>query len=611
MNKDCTSALYEILSQNGVPEDCKHILLCIIGSTKSPDKLILADLFGENKASEDYIPLDKNTQIPLKDERLRTIQLVNVRSFYGDKKEAKNNFGLILNVNNIPVSLFLVGGNSTGKSSIFSTLEKYYTGMVSYAKAVNCNETNYMTFGFGQAKKNDTEPIKLEVGYYVESGHQREKWEPLKKSNDITTSASFCSDYDIERIEKSGENLNEFILEQLGYGDLFLLRKQIESLLMNLKDPYEIGEQEFSSIEWTEIIEAFILLHSEINQNFQIIQSDIELFQKTSNIENAISQGKCHKIFRSRWDMLIKENVSYKECNCVELGFVDFFFLNAGNNRHSKTSVERLAMMYKELFKRIGKLYHEPNNIIVEILDEMYMNKNVIFEKERKNAEMPISSDNRKEALTTVLTLIKNKCDQILSTIYNDSHQFIENILKRFSPSNEIYRFNFEKGTISMSILVKTEKGTFLANPQDYLNTFRFKLYCVALKIALALSKMKERRISAPIVIDDIFNASDFENTLKLEQFVYTIFKTYDEVLQDKLPLQLILLTHDEMVQGAFRRGIKLRLEEAGNVQLLKNDTYRDHFLCGRLFDKKDWAEYLKDIKDSDTQKFINLYLKN
>ena len=162
-----------------------------------------------------------------------------------------------------------------------------------------------------------------------------------------------------------------------------------------------------------------------------------------------------------------------------------------------------------------------------------------------------------------------------------------------------------------MSILVETENGTFPASPQDYLNTFRFKLYCVALKIALALSKMKERRVSAPIVIDDIFSASDFENTLKLEQFVYTIFKTYDEVLQDKLSLQLILLTHDEMVQGAFRRGIKLRLEEAGNVQLFQNDSYRDHFLCGRLFDKKDWTEYLNNVKCSDTDKFINLYLEN
>lgn len=601
MNRDCKSALYEIISQNRVPEDCRHVFLCIIGITKPIDKLVIADLFGSNEASGDYTPEVKDAEMPLKDERLRTIQLVNIRSFYGDKNQTKRNFGLKLNVKNTPVSLFLVGSNSTGKSSIFSALEKYYTGMVSYAKAVNCNEINYMTFGFGLAKKADTELIKLDVGYFVESGHQKEKWEPLNKLNDITTCASFCSDYDIERIEKSSKNLNEFILEQLGYGDLFLLRKQIEFLLINLKDPYEISKQELLSSEWEEIIEAFIKLYNDNN----LINIE-KPFVDVSEIKKEISREKQqrHDIFSSRWDILSKGRASYN----VEMGFADFFFSELELEKQGNVSVERLAMMYQTLFEKLEDLRLKN---IVDVLDEMYMNKNNIFEKERKNAEMPISSENRREALATVLTLVKDKCDHILSTIYNDSHLFIEDILKRFSPPNETYRFNFDKGVVSMTILVETEKGTFPANPQDYLNTFRFKLYCVALKIALALSKMNERRISVPIVIDDIFNASDFENTLKLELFVYNIFKTYDEVLQTTLPLQLILLTHDEMVQGAFRRGIKLRLEEAGNVQLFQNDSYRDYFLCGRLFDKKDWAEYLKSEKNSDAHKFINLYLEN
>ena len=382
MNKDCTSALYEIISQNGVPEDCKHILLCIIGSTKTPDKLVVADLFGGNEAREDYIPQVKNIEMPLKDERLRSIQLVNIRSFYGDKNQTNGNFGLILNEKNTPVSLFLVGGNSTGKSSIFSALEKYYTGMVSYAKAVNCNETNYMTFGFGQAKKPDAGLIKLDVGYFIESGHQKERWEPLKKTNDITTSASFCSDFDIERIEKSNENLNEFILEQLGYGDLFLLRNQIESLLKRLKVNYDISNLQFSSTEWAEIIEAFILLHPKMDLN------EIEPFQDVINIEKAISKGESHEEFRSRWNMLIKGSASSINKDNVEIGFADFLFSESIDDRHEHISAERLAMMYKELYKRIEEK-NEGSKSIVDVLDEMYMCKNAIFQKERENAEIP------------------------------------------------------------------------------------------------------------------------------------------------------------------------------------------------------------------------------
>ena len=308
------SALYEIISQDGMPEDCRHVLLCIIGSTKTPDKLIVPDLFGGNEIGEDYTPQAKNLDTQLIDERLRTILLVNIRSFYSNNFNNKN-FGIKLCNGTNPVSLFLVGGNSTGKSSIFLAIEKYYTGMVSHARAINSNEMSYMTFGFGQVKD-------LNVGYLVESESQAEEWKTLQmsKPNDITTSASFCSDYDIERIEKSGENLNEFILEQLGYGDLFLLRQRIDFLLKGLKVNYDISEQELTFTEWAEIIEAFILLHSKTDLN------DIKLFQKQSNIEKAVLQGEHHEIFRSHWDMLFKGSAGYINRNNIGIGYGDFFF---------------------------------------------------------------------------------------------------------------------------------------------------------------------------------------------------------------------------------------------------------------------------------------------
>lgn len=594
MNKDCTSALYDILSENEVPEDSRHVLLCIIGSTKSPDKLVISDLFGGNEASENYTKSSIDDNVPLNDMRLMSIRLINIRSFYSYTDENKSEFGLTLSREDHPISLFLVGGNSTGKSSIFSAIEKFYTGNVSHAKAVNSDVINYMTYGFGQIKK-------AKVGYRVRTGCQSEMWESLQRQNDIATIASFCSDYDIERIEKSSENLNEFILEQLGYGDLFLLHNRIEQLLKGLKTNYEIGKQEFSSIEWTEIIEALILYHNQNNL------SEIELYMNTTKIKDAISQGISGQIFPSRWAMLIKGSASAVNTYNVELGYADYMFSDTANEKDGKTSAERLAMMYQELYKRIDEIRSEAKTT-VDVLDEMYMNKNVVFEKERKNAEMPISSENRKAALTTVSSLVKEKCDQILYAIYVDSHSFIEDILKRFSPRNEKYQFTFDKGVVSMVINVTTEKSSFTAKPQEYLNTFRFKLYCVTLKIALAFSKMKERRITVPVVIDDIFNASDFDNTLKLEQFVYTIYKTYDEVLNDDKNLQLILLTHDEMVQGAFRRGIKLRLEQSGKVQLFNNDTYRNYFLCGRLFDREECAKYFANDNSSN---FVNLYIEN
>lgn len=593
MNKECISALHEILSKNEMTDECKQVIKCLIGSVKAPNSMVITDLFGENEVKDDYKIEVADENLPLKDLRLNSIELVNIRSFYGNKSEDQKNFGLKLSVNNMPVSLFLVGGNSTGKSSVFSALENYYTGNVSQAKAVNNDETKYMTFGFGRLNNPH-------VGYKITSSNNKKGWVSLQEGGGISTSASFCSDYDIERIEKSGDNLNSFVLEQMGYGDLFVIYERLNFLLQNLKTSYDISKQKFSSSEWTEIIEEFVKFPKNLDLN------NIESFRNENNIRKAVSEDVLCLQFPSRWKLLAKES-AVEIGNSSEIGFADYFLSNTSNEK-GLVSAERLAMMYNELYKRVEEVQKESISI-VDVLNDMYICRNSILEMEKHNAEMPMFSETKKNVLLTVSYLIKDKCNQILENIYKNSHLFIEDILKRFSPKSEKYQFNFYNGILSTRIEVTTDRGTFPAAPQNYLNTFRFKLYCVTLKIALAFSKMKERRISVPIVIDDIFNASDFENTMKLEQFVYTIYKTYDEVLKDDKPLQLILLTHDEMVQGAFRRGIKLRIDELGKVQLFNNDAYRDYFLCGRLFNKEECMEYY--CREECESSFINLYIEN
>ena len=49
------------------------------------------------------------------------------------------------------------------------------------------------------------------------------------------------------------------------------------------------------------------------------------------------------------------------------------------------------------------------------------------------------------------------------------------------------------------------------------------------MKIAIAYDWMLREKKALPIVIDDIFNASDFENSIKLEYFAYNIKKLYDD----------------------------------------------------------------------------------
>lgn len=589
MNKDSIDAIYGILQQKNITNEyCRKALLCILGAAKQVSELSLSDIFGDRQVSEKIV-LSQNPN-DLYDYRITRIEFDNFRYFYNVNQKSKKYFGLDFTHNGKPCSLFLVGGNGTGKSTIFAALERYYTGTSSHALAAHVlqNDNRYQTYGFGQIGT-------AEMGYRVSSmrsSNISEKDETSSKTN-IST-ASFCSDYDMQKIEGSGGDLYNYVLEQLGYGDLVQLRERLIQLVENMHTRIDISMNELSSEEWNEVIEAFINMDAE---------TDTDSYKKFCNeeaIRDSIAQLEMHSEFSDRWNVLHDAFMSPDLDNMFE----------QDHGHDDYHSIPRLALLYKELCGWLDK--RQSGTPVVEVLDSMFSCKRIVFEKERKRSEMPISEENRKEVLNTLLGLIKEKCDSIVqNTLFGteeDGQNFVEVVMQRFSPNNEKYKFGYDTGSLRLKITVETPGGKFEAMPQEYLNTFRFKLFCLTLKMAVAFGKMKESKTLAPIVIDDVLDASDFENTIKLEQFVYRVYKTYDEKMGEfKKPLQLILLTHDDMVQEAFRKGLSLRISECERSS--KPSYYdEDMFLCGRLFDKDECALL---VKESDDKQFVNLYLEN
>ena len=593
MNDDCINALYSILEQKNISDECRRAFLCILGSNKPVSILEIPDIFGDKDLPNENLTERGKHVNEVKDCRIKSIEFVNFRCFCSAGGENNKNFGIRFTRNGNPCSLFLVGGNGTGKSSVFSALEWYYSGNSCLADAAHVSEDKkqcYLTYGFGSLETT-------KVGFKVEIGtNDSVKEEYVDKGNNITTSAFFCSDLDMQQIENYGNNLYNYVLEQLGYGDLVCLRESLDNLSRSINAGIDVSKKELVSTEWDEIIEVFL---KKINTG---ITNGFEKYCKEDEIKNSIDSDASQEEFVSRWNIL----KGYYRTDA------DIFLQNNQGEQNFDELVSKLASMYSELCFWLRER-QGGNRSDVEVLGEMYNKKRIVSDKERKNAEFPVSTKDRKDILNTMSSLIKEKCDSIIqSTIFDlkeDSRNFIEEVMQRFSPSNEKYKFRYENGgSLSLKIEVTTPTGTFKASPHEYLNTFRFKLFCLAIKIAIAFGKMKERNIMAPIVIDDVLDASDFENTIKLEQFVYTLYKTYDEIVGIPLnfnkPLQLILLTHDDMVQTAFRRGVSLRMLECEKKPLYYNDNV---FICGRLFDKDECAENVKD----NPARFINLYLNN
>ncbi|MFY8186801.1 MAG: hypothetical protein ACOVLC_02465 [Flavobacterium sp.] len=80
-----------------------------------------------------------------------------------------------------------------------------------------------------------------------------------------------------------------------------------------------------------------------------------------------------------------------------------------------------------------------------------------------------------------------------------------------------------------------------------YFNTFHYRLFCTMVGISIAIASRKNTGINLPLVLDDVFYASDFENRATIEEFITKLFELFKEFTPDK-ELQLIIFTHDQLI---------------------------------------------------------------
>lgn len=141
----------------------------------------------------------------------------------------------------------------------------------------------------------------------------------------------------------------------------------------------------------------------------------------------------------------------------------------------------------------------------------------------------------------------------------------------------EELKFTFNQKSPEIKVSYTTADGELKeSTPREYFNTFRFTLYVVALKIALAITVMKISNIIFPIVLDDVFDSTDFQNRSRLRRFASTLFESHLQLNPaNHFPLQLILFTQDEIIADSTYHGIK-DIIGADNVKLSRIFDYRE-----------------------------------
>ncbi len=671
MNTLCSNILKDFLKEN---QD-RHLKILVhnILTFGQPVKDLTLNYLREH--AQDVPPLEAGRPDAVEPQVQTTDGVVQAKSDYRIEeltfhhfrtypKDGRQPFGLsFMKKGNVePCSLFLVGKNGTGKSTIFDALEWIYAGKVRNAEDRGIEEqtklSEYLTYGFGRIEGVTPDIVRLSVKLH---GKDRKEWS-LNATEPLCVPAICCSDMDIEEIAKmdddtpvpnrptqQGDNMtmHRFVNNQLGLEELTDLREKLVSFAEPLEASNRKLERRRELLNLTgdelrgiqQLLKDMTYSMNEAGQKGVLGFVSRKRIVQYSGYQNP-PQALCRVSypFIELWRELIR-NVQLKK-SLEERGGTAFLpeamqevpAISAQEiDEQINAYVDQIEAIHKRLkveWERIqdAEIENSYNKAILRLEDDAAF-------LEADGRDLPVKSEDIRKMkgvnqriaefslklgayLTTVQSHLfqvrKNRegvAEEYVVKYPDKLNDFVKKVLDYYCDQGEVFNVKSTANSFDVKISVTDKQGrTFTTTPRKYLNTFRFRLYAVLLKIALAFFYMKENNCLAPIVIDDVFNASDFENSVSLSTFVSKIYEVYQEVIDSSKPLQLVILTHDEMVVNAFQRGVKMKTAKViESIENRKKMDPENYFIQGRLFHYTEATDIEKKLKVK--RPYLNLYL--
>lgn len=573
--------------------------------TDKDSKVLDADyLLSRNKLSiEDNV--ESIDEIGDKDYRIKKLSLSNFRKFPSPKDKGQK-YAVVFEKDSIPYSQYMTGANGTGKSSLFCALEYAYTGKVDGL------DERQIVFGFARQKsiqRKDMTVILECMDNLCLTGNGAYPF----------PDAMFCSERDVTKEEIC--NTVDFVLKNLGFADLLQLENDIRKLKDNLAEKLRVCQATtpivYNATEESDVINLLMLvyvkpslrniLHTILTLCDEIIEGSIN-YLKNCTSEYPIAEYVVYtNLLRDKKNNLLKlvknrnlKNLVINVCNSIKEGEQPETWMPEDFPRtDNELEVYGPALYLKSVLQKVDdrvqgqntEIYGNVTKYIVDSVERYKARRNVTTDKERiVKIESFIRNANR--ISTTIKECKKNLIDQLVLSYI----PICADVMKRFSPPDEIVTFAAMDQSIRIRIKKTTklpsgETSDFEASPEEFYNAFRYKLYVVSLKISSLFAYMKMNNCKLPFIMDDVFCASDFDNSCRLEEFVKIVYKSYKDLF-GKDDLQLVLLTHDSVVQKAFKEGSRY-LDADNNLCVVPHRT-------SRLFHYESCDEIRKTMSDID-----------
>lgn len=525
---------------------------------------------------------DSNRQ-KISDFRIRKLDIANFRKF---RKEKECPYQVsFLDGDNRLSSLFLVGKNSSGKTSIYTALEYLLTpSRISTMKQRNIqDEESFLPYGNLELKD-------IELKAVLNDGGGTDVKEPLKLN--LSLIPFFCSDFDVQEIQGSND-LETIFARNLGFGSIeFILKVLTDTVdrITHLGTMEEDGA--FTNVD-VDVVQTDLFYlggYKTINNKEDRFTAMIRMLdvlakklakvdaKNISSVDSTEFVGKL-KVVLEAWDLSKELNAlslyQSKKQQVARYRQIEDL-LNEGNWVDAEEmygKVEHIETFAAEVVRNASFLYKtfsggnpaSRREVALKAILDIGKLKQEMDRQEliRKNAESINLQPERVENVKKIHDAIYALYEEDKKDLKRTSKELIVKLLNEFtmkdygSDQKEIIDIiEDEANGGRLKAVVRNEKifgKDEASTPERFYNSFRYKLYCISIKVVMAFMTMKMKGINAPLVFDDVFTASDFDNTVNISKFFEIVFRVFKEIEEKNMSeLQIIMFTHDEVVLNSM-----------------------------------------------------------
>jgi hypothetical protein len=498
-----------------------------------------------------------------------------------------------------PQSLFLVGENGSGKSSLFDALEYNFTddiGEVHFRKYPKKER-------FIAHKDNGSHQYKIEV--YTEHCYKK----------NLNLQVFFCSENDLDEIgklemnivwlheEQKGEDkvpykldgLSQYMVEAIGLQDFLKLNNALKEREKQVTEELkQIGDRIANDSKWQNSLTKFDL------KNLNNIDSIRQAQDKLNFLLKYVKKYKYQKFDILKYLRYFKR-MRHDKYPAFNKRFKKIF----------KEDIENKVFTEKQLINILIYVFQIMNNHQTELLDDDNIEKyskelEKIIENIKefdKGKQDQIKYNSTLKCVNDYQNLLVEKLKQLMKDYI--PVELVEKIMNYFQEGEEVFKAIWRSdGSLYFCVELpeQNNRKPIRISPKKYYNTFRYELFCLALKVSLAFAYKEIENINFPLIWDDIFFAADYDRRMLVTKFMEAIHHVHDDkFFPDKsLPtdirkqLQIICFTHDEILIDAVREYYRK-----------KNPSVMPIF--GRLFDYEEMKNKETLVKYGETD-FYNLY---